>query len=367
MRLLIPGVFLAVALALGHSQAPASAADQLDITTRVVYDIRPDTGSRHVSWQISILNNDPSTTSAGENGQVHFYEGFSIPVLAGAQNLSATSNGIPLNVPTSDVPDSPIMAADVEFDSPLFFGESYAIDLSYDIAETRREGLLVTSAYAFIPVVAVGDNATVAVNLPEGRPWSASIEPAECAGGGPSFECSGSDGIYVAALAELSRPDLTASSSAEVQLSEKMLNLRVSYFQGEDAFAKHVKELATVALPVMEELYGFSYPGPEDIHLEERGRVITLGYEGLASCDDTACEIAVSPVSSDHTILHEMAHLWSSLYENRWLSEGFAEFIAVETASRLPAGLLTGNLTISRNPESSFSLTIGVALMSVQD
>jgi hypothetical protein len=125
-------------------------------------------------------------------------------------------------------------------------------------------------------------------------------------------------------------------------LTEKTLNLEISYLQGEDAFAHHVKELATVALPIMEELYGFNYAGPEKVSVEERGRVITLGYEGLASCDKRSCSIAVSPVAVDHTILHELAHLWSDLYDRRWLAEGFAEFIAEETAARLPAGLVTG-------------------------
>jgi hypothetical protein len=261
--------------------------------------------------------------------------------MAESQNMVATSGGTALDITTSSIPEAPIASAEVTLDDPLFFGESYSIELSYDIPDTRREGLLVTSAYAFVPVVALGDNATVEVNLPRSQPWAASLEPADCAGDGGSFTCSGSDGMYVAALAEVTRPDLTASTTTHVQLAEKALNLEITYFQGEEAFANHVKELAAAALPIMEELYGFKYRGPEEVRLEERGSVITLGYEGLASCGETFCTIAVSPVASDRTLLHELAHLWSDIYDRRWLAEGFAELIAVETSGRL-AGLVTG-------------------------
>jgi tetratricopeptide (TPR) repeat protein len=85
--------------------------------------------------------------------------------------------------------------------------------------------------------------------------------------------------------------------------------------------------------------------------------VITLGYEGFANCvGQSFCGIAVSPVAGDHTILHELAHLWSDLYSERWLSEGFAEFIASETAARMPPGLVTGQRIAWSAPEVELQL-----------
>jgi len=335
----------AAALLRPGEDAAAARADALDMTSHVVYQIRPDQGTRHVAWEVTVVNNDPATSSGGSGGSIQFYPGVSLPVMADAQNITARSaGGVKLSVSTDPIPEAPIDAASIEFDNPFFYGETYSLSLSYDIPDTRREGLLVTPAYAFVPIVALGDQVTVDVSLPSAEPWSVELQPAECTQVESTFTCSGSDDIYVAALAEISRPDLTSVTSADVQLKEKKLTLQIRYFQGEDAFAQHVKDLAAASLPVMEELFGFNYSGPAEVRLEERGRVITLGYEGFATCvGESYCGIAVSPVASDHTVLHELAHLWTGLYSERWLAEGFAEFISAEAAARMPAGLVTGD------------------------
>jgi hypothetical protein len=324
------------------SAAPSTQADAVNITSNITYNLKADEGAPRVSWDIRIVNNDPATSASGSGGVVRFYEGFSFPVLTGARNLSASSAGAPLKVSTSAIPGAPIDEAAVTLSSPLFYGESYSMNLSYEIADTRQHSLLVTPTYAFVPVVALGDTATVNVLLPPGAPWATELVPSECSQTSATFSCTGSDDIYLAALAEVSRPDLTGTTTVDVTLREKAVTLSIKFFQGEESFAQHVKDLAINALPVMEELYGVPYRGPTDIRLEERGRVITLGYEGLASCEEASCSIAVSPVAGDYTVLHELGHLWSSLYAKRWLQEGFAEFLAKEAAARMPAGLING-------------------------
>ncbi len=344
---LVAAVFaslLIAALFRGASQAaPAASADAIDITSHVTYNIRPDQGPVRVSWNATITNNDPSTSSSGQGGFVQFYTSFTFPVLSDAKNLSAvSSSGTTLNVSTSPIPDAPLDAAAVRLGSPLFYGETYSLSLTYEVPEARRPSLLITPTYAFVPVVALGDHATVDVLLPPGQPWVSELGPAECSQDSSTFTCSGSDDIYLAALAEASRPDLTAKTSTEVTLREKRVQLSITHFQGEEAFAAHVKDLAISALPVIEDIYGVAYSGPETIDLAERGKVITLGYEGLALCSDSSCDIAVSPVADDYTVLHELAHLWSDLYSERWLAEGFAEYVAKETANRLPEDLVAG-------------------------
>jgi hypothetical protein len=66
-----------------------------------------------------------------------------------------------------------------------------------------------------------------------------------------------------------------------------------------------------------------------------------LGFEGLTTCGLTGdCQVVVSPAADDVTFLHELTHLWSAIYAERWLSEGFAQLIAEETADALPGGLV---------------------------
>ena len=77
----------------GGSTAIAQTDDPFDMTSRVVYEIRPDQGVRRVSWEVTVVNNDPSTSSGGSGGSIFFYEGISLPVMADAQNLTARSSG----------------------------------------------------------------------------------------------------------------------------------------------------------------------------------------------------------------------------------------------------------------------------------
>jgi hypothetical protein len=359
----VPKAVLALALVIGAAltQRPEgmgihAQADGVDITSSVTYNLRADDGPRRVSWDVKIVNNDPATSNAGGNGIVRFYEEFPFPVLADARNLAASSTGEPLNVSTTPIDGTPVDVALVRLSAPLFYGETASLSLNYEIADTRKPSLLIMPSYAFVPVVAVGDSATVAVSLPSSSPWASELVAAECPQEGPTFRCAGSDGMYLAALAEVSRPDLVSTLTVDVPLREKTVSLAIKYFQGEEAFAQHVKDLATNALPVMEELYGVPYSGPKEVQVEERGRVVTLGYEGLALCSEALCSISVSPVADDYTVLHELAHLWSPLYSKRWLLEGFADFVSRQAASRMPPGLVSGAPTERTTPSVELKL-----------
>jgi hypothetical protein len=114
-------------------------------------------------------------------------------------------------------------------------------------------------------------------------------------------------------------------------MRDRKVPVNITYFQGEEAFAQHVSDLAANGLPVIEDIYGLTYFGPGTINISERVRQVILGYEGLTSCDAaTACEVNISPIADDYTVLHELAHLWS------------AQYVSVLAAPYLPEGLVPG-------------------------
>src|SRR3972149_4445666 len=253
-------------LALSISPGPrAATAAGLVLTSDVAYDIRPDEGPVRVSGQVLVDNQAPQTVQQ-QSGTIFFYDSLSLPVLRGADNLTARAGGASLPV-SLEPGDGPIAGADVSFDRRLFFGDTYSFTLDYDIPSARDDSLLVTRYYVFLPAISFGQESTVSVTTPL-------------------------DGV------EISLP----------------------YFQEEEEWAQHLQDLVIASLPVMEQLYGFPYSGPPAISIAERGRQIILGYEGLTSCDESACDIAVSPVTDDATALHELAHLWSAIYDKRWLA-----------------------------------------------
>ena len=271
-----------------------------------------------------------------------FYENLTIPVLRGASGVTAnSSNGDTLGVTLSEPGRSPTVSASVSFHEPVFFGETYSFKLAYELSGVRVPSLFVTPAYVYLPLVAGGDEATVTITAPSGGGWSVSLEAGECAQDGTTFTCSGQDDAFLAALLEVSRPDAVTSLAFDVPLRTRTVSVSVTYFQGEGSTALHLKDLASAALPLMENLYGFSYPGLGSVSVAQGGRQSVLGYEGLTSCHPASgCSVVVSPAADDMTVLHELAHLWSSIYGKRWLSEGFAQLVAEEAAGAMPPGLV---------------------------
>ena len=345
LRRLLPPLALAIVVAfltLPLSPQTSHASQLLIVTSDVSYDIRPDTGPVHVSWEVRVDNQDPETVER-EFGTIYFYDSLTLPILRGAANLSARSGPATLPVSLDPSSDGPLVSATVSFDRMLFFSDTYSFSLDYDLPSARDDSLLVTPHYVFLPAVSRGDQSTVSISTPSDQAWEVDLEPVDCTGPGPTFTCpaSSSDKLHLAAFAEVSRPDAAVTIAIPAPLTG--VDVTLTYFQGEEAWARHLQELVTPALPLMEELYGLPYPGSSAINIAERGGQIALGYEGTASCDAASCDIAISPIADDITALHEMAHLWSEIYDNRWLVEGFAQLFAFKAANRLGPGLVQGS------------------------
>lgn len=310
------------------------------MTSQLIYDVTVDDGPVQVTWDVSLVNNDPATQNRLE-GQVAFYHSLTLPLLRGASNVSAlSSEGQPLSVSLDTSHKGPAEAATVAFDRRLFYQDTYGLTVSYELSNVRERSILVTPNYIFLPLIAGGDEATVSVKTPDEPPWTVEVAPVDCSGDVQKLACTGAT-TYLAATLEVSRPDAMSSATFNVQLAEKDVPISLTYFQGEEAFAQHLQDLASAALPIMEDVYGVLYGGPE-VKIAQGGRQAVLGYEGVTSCDSARCSIVISPIADDLTALHEFAHLWSGMYGKRWLSEGFAQLVAEGTAARLPAGLVQG-------------------------
>ncbi|MCH8815323.1 MAG: hypothetical protein IH957_09555 [Chloroflexi bacterium] len=331
--------------------ASAEETDLIHISSDVTYDLRGEDNPVSVSWQITIDNNDPSTGSQSNGGSIAFYDSVSIPFLRGAESVQALdANGETLSVAIDQSSDASIVTGTIEFAERLFFEETYNIALTYELREGLREqSLLVTPSYLFVPIVASGDEATVTIIPPQDGEWETIVTPEDCEADGLTFTCSGSESAYLVATAESSRPNALSSFPLEVELQDRTLSITVSYFEGDEPFADHLRELIPAALPIIEDRSGFAYARATDVAVAQGGRQSVLGYEGVTSCQDSGCEIVVSPIADDITIIHELAHLWSDIYAERWLSEGFAQLVAEETAAALPPDLVQGEPPIRRS------------------
>lgn len=358
MRRLAAVLALAMALAALGRSGPATAAPARDELLRAIseltYDVRPDEGPVHVTWHVDLQDNDPQTIY-DPSGSVLFYDSFLLPILRGASNVHATGPGdVALAVSLGDTGADPLITATVSFDHILYYGDRYALTLSYDLADTRSDVLLISPSYVYLPAIAAGDESTVVVRTPSGSDWDVTLEAIDCPGTGGEFRCGASQQVQVAALVEVIRPDALQSIDADVQLERGDVTLRISYFPGEEPWAAHIRELAQEGLPLLEELYGVPYRGPRHVIVAERGRQEIAGYEGTFSCFPSGCEIGLSPVADDGVTLHEFAHLWTEVFASRWLAEGLAESMSRRAGDEL--GGLVSNRAEGPPPDADLYL-----------
>ncbi len=315
----------------------ASAAERptgdklLYLESQVTYRVVPESGPVHVTWNVTLTNND----------SVPYYT-VDLPVLSGASGVRATGPaGAPLAIDLESAGQGPVVRTSVRFDRTLAAGQQYAFTLSYDLAGVRSDYLLVSNDYVYLPAVVVGDEATVVVEWREDPAWDLAVEPIDCApsfrAASPTLHCRASTELQVAALVELIRPSALRQIEASVPLHSGDIAVTISYFPAEQAWAEHVRQIAAAALPVLETLFGFAYDGPKELVIAERGRQEIAGYEGIFYCQDEKddCQIGISPVADDHTALHELAHLWTEPFEKRWLAEGLAEFMSERAGGEL--------------------------------
>jgi hypothetical protein len=341
ISLLLPAL-LVVTSVLEHGDSRAQTDDLLALTSAITYDVKSRDDAVHVTWDATVTNNDPESTF--RNGQGFYYYAYQLPILNGASNISVVDNsGRQLDAELREASSSAIVqSATINFYRGIFFGESYSFRLTYDLTDSHTRSAFVTPYYGYVAIVGAGDPATINVNLPAGEEWATSLEGEACQKDGSTLVCTGLDGSFVAAVAEASQPGRTSSLNFEVPLSEKTLNVSLKYFEGDEATAQRQQNLIVSALPVIEDTFGFNHPGPTQLNVSQGGQQTVLGYEGLARCDEAACNIVISPTASDHTLIHELSHIWTDIYSKRWLAEGFAEMIAGIVARTLPEDVVQG-------------------------
>jgi hypothetical protein len=125
------------------------------------------------------------------------------------------------------------------------------------------------------------------------------------------------------------------STSETITFGSRTVELTLSHSAGGPAWDSRVKRLVVAAGPVLEDLIGVPYPGPEKIGINERTGSQLGGYAGLAGCSHVVCNIRLSTDFRDKTLLHELTHAWTQSFRNRWLAEGMAEYISERASTHL--------------------------------
>ncbi len=123
--------------------------------------------------------------------------------------------------------------------------------------------------------------------------------------------------------------------SIDVELREGAIPLRLTYFGGSGDWAREQFEIATEALPLLEEVFGHPYPH-EQVLLRESNFLAMTGAAGVAYTESGEMLLTHGGHHDEHTTVHELAHQWAGLnLDAPWLWEGLAEYATFRVAGAM--------------------------------
>ncbi|MEO9256394.1 MAG: hypothetical protein ABI305_12690, partial [Tepidiformaceae bacterium] len=123
---------------------------------------------------------------------------------------------------------------------------------------------------------------------------------------------------------------------ADVQLSQKTIHLTFRFFKQNQTWADGVFATAQKSLPMLEKLFGNSYP-TESLSIRQSTFIEEVGALGISY--NTGGDVLITPVGGDfdsEVIVHELAHQWAGgNLSSSWEAEGLAEYAMRTLAPQL--------------------------------
>jgi hypothetical protein len=350
----------------GHRVAAADRGLVAVMQTR--YDAVPD--KRLVRATIDAVAT--SYTPDSSQGRA-FYSGFKFSIPAGARALSASSGGQALPAKLGAV-DGDFRLVEVTFSRSVFYQESYAFRVVFelpDIGGAPDRDLRVGSNIVAFSVLAFGSprepGSGVTVVLPAG--FRASVQ------GSKMVTTTGTDGKVVLSAANLpdpfdffaylaaDRPGTFGEHHLKAIVAGKPAPLWIRSWEDDPEWGTRMSDLMTRGLPVLQQMIGLPYGVGGTLIVEEAAPTLLGDYAGTYT--QVTGTILVRYDADAYIGLHEAAHIWfnETLFDERWINEGWAEFYGVEAAKAIgepgTAFSLTDDLLAARIPLNDWGVPAG--------
>lgn len=365
LRLLARTVAAAlILLALAPAGLPqdhrSAAADRgLVVLMQTRYDPAPDQRLIRVTIDAVATSYTPNSDQG-----LAYYSGFTFAIPAGANAVSASSAGQPLSTTIGAVKDT-FREIEVAFAQDLFYLKSTSFRVSFALPDkggAPNRDLRVGASIVAFPALAYGSlgeaGSGVQVVLPPG--FRASIQ------GSPMVSSTDAAGRVVLTAANLSdpfgfyaylaadRPGTFGEHHLQTTIDGQSASLWVRSWQDDPEWGTRMSDLMTRGLPALQGLIGLHYPVTGTLTVEEAAPSILGDYAGTYT--QVTGSILVRYDADAFVALHEAAHLWfnETLFDERWINEGFAELYGVQAATQIGAPgeafTLTDDLLKSRIP-----------------
>lgn len=344
----------AAVLAMGVVLAgqPALADEGLSTAGRSRYVLDPKATT--VTGTVTV---DLRNTTLNRGGFFYYYDGFTVPVPAGATRLRARSGGSTLSVSSTPSDDPSTRLARISFPK-LLYGRRRTVTLTFEVPGEKpraKDSTRVGPGYASFAVYGVGDAGrnTVEVVAPTSMTFDATSDDFTATHQGTTTTHtmttgSGEGGSW--AVVSLRDPTRTDERTVEVN----GVSVKLDGFQDDPSWGRFVAGQVTHGIPALEKLVGAPWPGGLE-RIREDASPTLRGYDGWFDATDD--EIVIGEQLDADLVLHELSHAWVSegRFDQRWISEGLAQVLA-ERAVTATGGTPAAHPKVSRGSKEAIAL-----------
>jgi hypothetical protein len=321
---------------------PARAADGgLVVLAETRYEVLPEQSKVRITIEAVATSFEPDEP----DGRI-FYSGITFAVQPGASNVAATAESGSLAASIVEERDD-YTTIDVTFGRRLFFGESYAYAVSFDLVDAGGAGnrdFRISRSVVTFPVWAFGTTgepgSSVRVEMPDGYApdvQGREMSRTQAADGGTVLSAHPADPFAFFAYVSAERPGAFVGTTLSLRVGSETASLLIRAWEDDPGWGARMSDLMTDGLPALESLIGVDYPVAGRLNVEEAATSRLGEYAGIYN--DTTNTIQVRYDADAHVALHEAAHIWfnGDLFRDRWINEAWAEFYAVSAGQRIGA------------------------------
>jgi hypothetical protein len=354
---------------------PARAAEGgLVVLAETRYQVLPEESKVRITIDAVATSFEPDEPDARV-----FYSGITFAVQPGASNVAATSDGSSLAARIVAETDD-YNSIEVTFGRRVFFGESYAYTVSFELVDAGGAGnrdLRISRSVVAFPVWAFGTTgeagSSVRVEMPEG--YAPSVQGGEmsrtqAAGGGTVLTARPEDPFAFFAYISADRPGAFVGTTLSLPVGEVTASILIRAWEDDPDWGARMAAVMTDGLPALESLVGVPYPVVGRLIVEEAATSRLGEYAGIYN--DATDTIQVRYDADAFVALHEAAHIWfnGDLFRDRWINEAWAEFYGVSAGERIGASgetyHLSDELLDARIPLNDWG-AIGIESPAVED
>jgi predicted kinase len=354
--------------------APARAAEGLVVLAETRYQVLPEESKVRITIDAVATSFEPDEPDARV-----FYSGITFAVQPGASNVAATAEGGSLAASIVEETED-YSTIEVTFGRRVFFGESYAYAVTFDLVDAGGAGnrdLRISRSVLAFPVWAFGTTGEpgsgVRVEMPEG--YATDVQGGEmsrtqAAGGGTVLSARPDDPFAFFAYISADRPGAFVDTTLSLPVGEVTTSVLVRAWDDDPDWGLRMSELMTDGLPELQLLIGVAYPVVGRLIVEEAATSRLGEYAGIYN--DATNTIQVRYDADAFVALHEAAHIWfnGDLFRDRWINEAWAEFYGVSAGERIGASgetyHMTNDLLNARIPLNDWG-AIGIESPDVED